>query len=255
MKMHFITTGTKFPYPYFVGLVSASKVGDVKLWYTKRPKSEYFERVVKMVDNCQVNTPDFPALKGRPEHFNLVSIFDYLIWKVVAEHGGSVMGLDSITLKPFHNLLNGKEMLVGCDAETVSDSYCMHGATAKPGSVMAGLIHNLSTRVLEGHEIDGLHRAYRNGILRFGGAGIIPFLNVVHENMDKVEVAEFGVLGGYLHDGSPFYLYKEETTPLLNPDARTIPFYATWQSKGFKNITPETVKGTLLGKLIKEVGV
>jgi len=254
MLMHFVSTGYKFPYGYYIGLMSAAKVGDVKLWYIHKASSEYFSRAVSLVPSEQISCPEFPALQGRSEHFNFVSKFDYLIWKIIAEQGGSVMGLDSITLRPFHNLLGDKEILVGCDAETVPDSYCMHGATVNRGSEIASKIHEDSIKALRGEEIVGRHRAFRDGALRFGGAGIIPFINNVYENMDSVAVAEFGVLGGYMHDGSPFYLYEPEGQ-LLHKDCRTIPFYATWQSKKFDNITKESIRGTLLGKLVEGIGI
>jgi hypothetical protein len=72
--------------------------------------------------------------------------------------------------------------------------------------------------------------------------------------MDRVKVVDFGILGGYLHDNSPFFLY-EKNGGLLNPDCRTIPFYATWQNKKFNQITPESIKGTLLGRLVEELGI
>ena len=249
--MHFVSTGTKFPYSYYLGIMSASKFGEVKLWYVVKPDSEYFNEVIAKVPSQQVSCPSFPTFKDRSPHFNLVSKFDYLVWKIVARYGGSVMGLDSITIKPFHDLLK-KEMLVGVDAETVDDSYCMHGATAKPNSKIAGKIHEDSVKALNGKKISGRHDAFDKGELRFGGAGIIPFLNNVYKNPDKVSVVKFGMLGGYMHDGSPFYLYEKDGK-LLHKDTKTIPFYATWQSKKFNEITPESIKGTLLGKLVEEL--
>jgi hypothetical protein len=162
------------------------------------------------------------------------------------------MGLDSITIRPFHDLLT-KEILVGRDAETVPTSYCMHGATVKKGSDLAAKIFEDSQKALNKEEIKGRFTAFNKGELRFGGAGIIPFLNNVLENPDKVSVADFGVLGGYMHDGSPFYLYED--TDLLNPDCRTIPFYATWQCMKFSQITPESIKETLLGRLVENAKI
>jgi len=242
MKMHFVSTGHKFSYAYYIGIVSASKVGETKLWYTKRPGTEYFDRVVKSVESEQIYCPEFPVFEGRNEHYNLVSQFDYLIWKIVSEEGGSVMGLDSITIRPFHDLLEDSEILVGRDAETVEDSYCMHGATAIKGSRIALQIHEDSLRAL-----------VEKKELGFGEAGIIPFLNHTQGN-PNIKVADFGVLGSYMHDGSPFFLYEKDGE-LLDPDCRTIPFYATWQHEKFNKITEESIKGTLLGRLVERTGI
>lgn len=254
MLMHFVSTGDKFPYSYYVGIMSAAKCGEVKLWYTRKPNSEYFDKTIKQVPSKKLDEVDFPAFRGRNSHWNRVSLFDWLAWNMVALYGGSVMGLDSITIRPFHDLMNGNEMLVGRDAEPDKWllSFCMHGATTKQNSKIAGRIVELSTRALKGEEIPGEHRAFRNGVLRFGGAGIIPFLNVVLEHQDQVSIADFGILGGYQHDGSPFYLWQKDGE-LINKDCRTIPFYSTWQGSNAE-ITPESVKGTLLGRLIEGIG-
>lgn len=251
--MHFVSTGDKFPYSYYMGIMSADKCGEVKLWYTKKPNSEYFDRIIRKVPSQKIESADFPTFNNRNPHWNKVSEFDYFVWEIVSIYGGSVMGLDSITIRPFHDLMNGKEILVGRDAEPDKWplSFCMHGATAKKDSNIAWRIHELSERALRGMEIPGKHRAFDNGLLRFGGAGIIPFLNVVLEYQDSISIADFGVLGGYRHDGSPFYLWQRDGE-LINKDCRTIPFYSTWQANNAE-ITPENVKGTLLGRLIESI--
>lgn len=250
--MHFVSTGNQFPYLYRIGILSAAKCGEVKLWYIEKPISGHFDQVIRKVPSQRIHASSFPALEKRSIHWNRVSLFDWAIWSIVSKFGGSVMGLDSITIRPFHDLLGDKELLVGKDAETVDDSYCMHGATAQPGSELAAKIHEDSVRTLKGEELKGKHLAYQNGKLRFGGAGIIPFLNNVHENMEKIAIAPFGVLGGYMHDGSPFYIYQKEGR-LLNPDARTIPLYATWQREKFENAANGKLDGCLLGQLIKRM--
>lgn len=254
MKLNFVLTGREFPYSYYIGLMSAAKVGEAKLWYLERPAySPLFEKAVGAVESEQVSVPEFPVLRDRDEHFRAVCNFDYLIWRIVARDGGSVMGLDSITLRPFHDLLDGKELLVGIDSEIEPDSFCMHGATAVAGSKIVERIHEDSTRALYGEEIEGRQLAFRDGQLRFGGAGIIPFLNNAYRNMGAVSVAPFGILGGYLHDGSPFYLFEDRE--LLHRDARTIPFYGTWQKEKLSEVNRENVGDMLLGKLIEMVGI
>ena len=252
--MHFVTTGLKFPYQYYIGAKSASLFGEVKLWYLLKPNSEYFDKIVKEVESEKINmNDDYPIFKNRYDHWNMVSKFDNLVWKVVSEYGGSVMGLDSITIKPFHDLLGDADMLVGRDAETVVDSYCMHGATCKKDSFLAKKIYEDSQKAMRGEELDGPNKIWRDGYIRFGAAGIIPFLNNIEKYKDqvKINIADFGVLGGYMHDGSPFYLF--EKSELLSKDTRTIPFYATWQKYKYSMITPFSIRGTLLGDLVEEL--
>lgn len=252
MYMHFVTTGPKFPYSYYIGAKSASLFGEVKLWYLVKPDSEYFDKIVKEVPTEKADIrDDYPIFKNRYDNWNMVSKFDNLIWKIVSENGGSVMGLDSITIKPFQDLLGDADMLVGRDAETVVDSYCMHGATCEKGSYLAKKIYEDSERAMRGEEIEGRQKIWRDGYIRFGAAGMIPFMNNIEKYKEqvKIKIVDFGILGGYMHDNSPFYLF--EKSKLLNEDARTIPFYATWQHAKFGGITPDSIKGTLLGELVE----
>ena len=261
--LHFLTTGPNFPYAYYIGVKSASLVGEVKLWYSEKPNTDlgnYWNKIVKEVPTEEIFMPDedFFIFHHRYDTWCRVSKFGYLIWKIIAKHGGTVMGLDSITLKAFDDLLGDADMLVGRDAEDQwPTSYCMHGATCKKDSFLAQKIFEDSERAMRGEETGGpVEKIWRDGYIRFGAAGIIPMLNNIAKYKDKVKVnvADYGVLGGYRHDGSPFYLF-EKGQKLLNLDARTIPFYATWQHKKFDIINPETIKGTLLGDLVERLGI
>jgi len=256
MKIHFLSTGSKFPYSYYLGVMTALKVyGDeVTLWITEKPNSEYFDALVGKVKIKMVEAkfPDFPALEGKDEHFKIVTKFDYFIWRIVQMYGGAIMGLDSITLKKWDDLIGDKEMLVPQDDETRPESYSMHGVIVKARSEIALQIIKDAKKSLQGEKVKGKHPALdKDGKLLWGGAGIIPYLNNVYKNMNKVAIADYGLVGGFRHTGSPFYLYEKDGE-LLTPDTRTIPLYAS-SKKGFGQITEEYVeKGTsLFSKLIK----
>ena len=256
MKIHFLSTGPKFPYSYYLGVMTALKVyGDeVTLWITEKPESKYFDALIGKVKIKEVEAdfPDFPALKGTDKHFKRVAKFDYFIWRIAQMYGGAIMGLDSITLKKWDDLIGEKEMLVPQDDETNSESYSMHGVVVKRGSKIALQIIRDAKKSLRGEKVEGKHPALdKNGKLLWGGAGIIPYLNNVYKNMDKIAIAEYGLLGGFKHDNSPFYIYED--AELLNPNARTIPLYASSAQKGFGQITEEYVKqgNSLFSKLIR----
>jgi len=257
MKIHFLSTGPKFPYSYYLGVMTALKIygKEVTLWITERPKSRYFDLLENKVKIKKVEwkAPDFPTLKNRDDHFKRVCLFDYFIWKIVYKYGGVIMGLDSITLKKWDDLIGEKEMLVPIDDENNLTSFSMHGVIVKKNSTIAEAICQDSKKALNGKEIEGKYKAFKNRELRWGGAGIVPYLNNVYKNMDKVVIAKYGLVGGYKHDNSPFYLYQENEK-LLDPDTRTIPLYATSQ-KGFDQITEKYVADseTLLSKLVKGI--
>jgi len=48
--------------------------------------------------------PDFPVLRDKDQVFKHVCIFDYFIFRICHEHGGILMGLDTLTLKPHFSL-------------------------------------------------------------------------------------------------------------------------------------------------------
>ena len=266
MRVHFVNTGPDFPYAYYLGVVSAVRAfGEkVKLWLVERPTTGYLPLLEGKVEIAEFPyyLPPLSVLESHNEHFKRVAIFDNCAWRIMTEEGGTVMGLDSFTLKPFHDLLEpGKEMLVGLDDPAGIDTgtgwpFCMHGATCRAGSKIAEAIYVDSTRIFYGTCPNGRHKAIVDGRLLFGGAGIIPFLNHTLLNLDKLSVAEFGQLGGW-ERGDPlpeFYVWREDGK-LLHQDCRTIPFYATSRRATFNEITEKTVNNSnvLLSRLIREI--
>jgi len=258
MNIHFLSTGPKFPYSYYLGVMTALKVydKDVTLWLTEKPKSKYYDALIGKVRVGIVPNefPDFPALRGKNQHFKRVTKFDYFIWRIAHQYGGAIMGLDSLTLKKWDKLIEDKEMLVPQDDENIPESYSMHGVIVKKGSKIARQIIKDAEKSLKGEKVKGTHPSLdKNGKLLWGGAGIIPYLNNVYKNMDKVAIAKYGLVGGFKHDGSPFYLYQKDGK-LLTPDTRTIPLYAS-SKKGFEQITEEHIESgdSLYSKLVKGV--
>ena len=257
MIMNFLTTGTKFPYTYYLGIKSASKVGDVKLWYTQIPNSEYFIKIIKELPSEKIEPIDSIVFKERDAHWNLVSTFDNLMWKIVSQNGGTVMGLDSLTIKPFVDMIGGFDTMTGRDSDVAGQEwlFAMHGTTCKKDSIIASEIYEDSCRALRGEDYIKRHphilNPFDNGVLRWGGAGYMPFLNAIYNHPDIIKILPYGMLGGYKHDGSSFYLFEKDGE-LLNPDCRTIPFYATSYKKKFDDITPQNVKDIMLGKLIEQ---
>ena len=254
--MHFISTGQSFPLSYYIGIKSASLIGDVKLWYTTLPISKYFFRIVDKVESQQIIKPQFKILDDKSIHFRNVCVFDYLAWKILSHYGGSIMGLDSITIAPFQHLIGDSEIMAGHDSQKNIESIAMHGATVVRDSKIALDIFNEICRNLRGtRNINSKFNAFDSNGLKFGGSGIIPFKNNIldKKNIDKVKLLPFGILGGYINDGNPFYLYQQTSTMPI-PNARTIPFYSTSTDMS-KNITEESIDGTLIGNLVKKLNI
>lgn len=265
MRVHFVNTGPVFPYAYYLGVISAFRAfGDrVKLWLVERPSRGYLDLLEDKIEivGYPYDVPVFPMLKGRDGHSKRVATFDNCAWRMMAEQGGTLMGLDSFTLKSFHDLLESdKQMLVGLDDPAGANvktrwPFCMHGVTCRAGSCIAQVIYEDSTKALHGECPVGEHMAIVGGRLRFGGAGIIPFLNHALESLEELSIAEFGLLGGY-HRGNPIpelYIWQEDAE-LLHPDCRTIPLYATSRSAAFGEITEDAMStsNALLPRLVRK---
>jgi glycosyltransferase involved in cell wall biosynthesis len=251
--LHFVNTGPRFPYTYYIGVMTALRAQErpVRLWLVERPRGPYFDLLCGLDDEqleiveFGEEVPNFPALEGKTDHEKRVAVFDWAMWKIVAEHGGVVMGLDSLTLGDIEGLLPAdKAMMVARDDAAVPDSYAGHGAIVQAGSELAQEIHERGEAALWGPAEEFV----------WGSAGILPFLDVAQENMEQVAVAEFGLLGGCNHDGKAFYVYQEDAE-LLHPDTRTIPLYATAAALRFANISPTYVRSgrSLYARLVRRV--
>lgn len=245
-SLHFVSTGPKFPYTYYIGIMTALRSQDapVVLWTTEIPEDQrYFELLEGKVDIRKFDKlPEFPALVGKSDHEKRVGIFDYCIWKIMSEYGGVVMGLDSITLGDIVGLLpDDVEMMVARDAKDVPTSYAMHAAICRQGSHIVQQIYSSSQDALFGDPSKFV----------WGSAGIIPFLKHVRANLQQVEVAIYGILGACNHDGKPFYLLQD--TELPHPNARTLPLYAS--STSTDQIDEDFVHrgDTLYAKLVQRV--
>lgn len=214
MKIHFISTGDKFPYPYYIGVKTALKHCREKivLHILEEPKSKYFQLLKKesrleikpiSIDKTlpifQLDFYDKNSIVNMKKNWKKVMMFDYLIWSIVSKEGGVIMGLDSITLEDWQDLLpKDKEMLVPVKGKTEED-YLMHGVIVKKGSSLAQKIMKDIEQVAQGQDIQGRHRAIIEGKYRWGGTGMVPFVNRVIENKNKVEFADL----------------KEKTVPMI----------------------------------------
>jgi len=250
MRVHFVFTGGEFSYAYYIGVMTAVRAQGwpVVLWMAADPEpaSRYFELVRERVEVVRIDVAQsWPALQGVVGRSRRVALFDYLIWKLAADEGGAVMGLDSVTLRGMADLLPAdREMVVPRDDENDEASFSSHGVIVRAGSALAREIHRRSAAALQG--------AAEN--FTWGSAGIIPFLEVVRENLDLVEVVDYGLLGGYNHDGRQFYLFREDGE-LLHPEARTIALYATADAEDFGRISERYVRhsNSLYARLVRQV--
>lgn len=206
--VHFVSTGPKFPYMYYIGVMTALKVygNGARLWITEEPQSEYFRKLKGRVKINKIaeKIPDFPALTDKEDHFKRVAAFDYWIWDIVYKFGGMIMGLDSLTLRPHFDLLeDGKELMAPRDN---LGSFWMHGVIVRKGSKIAKLII-----------IDALASLFAHDMER-GDSGILPFIKRSFQNLDKISIGP-----SYMFGGDVYGLQVFRNDVELHPDTRTIP--------------------------------
>jgi glycosyltransferase involved in cell wall biosynthesis len=211
-KVHFCTTGPDFPYMYYLSVMTALRAfGDqVILWVAQEPKSVYFDLLKEnplLTIRRTEEVPDFPVLKDKDPHFRYANIFDHFIWRIVYEHGGILMGLDSLTLKPYWDLLEeGKEIFAPIDEKEVLH-FAMGGAIVRKGSEIAKAVINDATSVL-------------NGVtMKWGDAGITPYIAHTKLNIDRATLGEFGQVGRM-----PDNLWEDDGE-LMHPDTRSFSLY------------------------------
>ena len=214
MGVHFVTTGPKFSYIYYLGIMTALKAyGDkVILWYTEEPKSVYFEMLRDKVTMKKVdNVPDFPALKNIDDHLRRVSVFDYVVWQSVYKHGGIIMGLDSLTLRSHFDLLSSdKEILAPIDAPGTT-YFGMHGVIVRKGSPLA--------KDIIADAITSLNDTSKP--LKWGDAGMTPYVHRSRVNLDKLSQAPFQTVCGRHPD-----LFTEGAD-MPHSEVRTIALYSS----------------------------
>lgn len=244
LGVHFLTTGQKFPYVYYLTVMTALKVyGDrVVLWCIQQPNSPYFDVLTDRVDIRYIeDVIDFPVLRGVDEHKRDVGIFDYYIWQIISEYGGMLMGLDTIILKDHFDLLGDKEVAIGIDHEEREDSLAMGGMVVRRGSKIAKLIAQDSYNTLNSDDY------------AFAKAGAIPASTRCKEFPDKVNFVPFGLISGFWHNNTGHYVFHEDGE-LLHPDTRMISLYGTTTKYIIDKIDPEYVKSskTLYARLVRD---
>lgn len=213
--VHFASTGPKFPYAYYIGVMTALKVyGEkVRLWITEKPESKYFDALkgrVRINEILAKDIPDFPGLRNLSDKSKRIAIFDYLIWNIVYKHGGIIMGLGSLTLKSHFDLLeDGKEMTAPRYSETNLWQFTMHGVIVRQHSKLAKLIIDDAELALNSPDMEGGGSASGNWL----------FIARALQNLDKVSIVPPGLCAHVKTSGSHVF----EDDAIQHPDVRTIP--------------------------------
>lgn len=116
MILHFVSTGKKYLYPFYLAVLSAKKVlhpDKVLVWATVLPEeNKWWELTAKIADVCVIDQPSLPFIEEVDEWARPAVIADYLRFDKLYEYGGIYSDLDTFTLKDFSDFINGVEVVV-----------------------------------------------------------------------------------------------------------------------------------------------
>jgi FkbM family methyltransferase len=194
--------------------LKTQKIDHINLWMTKPLSGKYFDLVKDKVSVKQVEVPDFPGLKGKPDHYIPAHTKDYLAWKILYEYGGMCLDLDTFCLKDITELLGDKIILAPIDAPKVEGcDYPFNSAI-----VIAVKGSPLIKEVMESAEA-----VLMSNNLEWGDTGPIAFSNTMKKHLNEIAIPKFGVCGGF-GGFDAVQLYREGTS--LPQNTRIIHLFA-----------------------------
>lgn len=162
-----------------------------------------------------VRLPDVPA--GTPD----AHVWDAVAYDRLFTHGGTCLGLDTISVRAMEPLAPGKQLGVGMDVPAfpywhhdhghwVDHPYNNNGVSAPLGSSLVGWLRE-----------ESLLRLRRGG--GWGDTGPAILTELVGQNPDRVQVAPFPQLCGW--EGSYTWRFYDGEEP--GPDVRVIHLFAS----------------------------
>jgi len=116
MILHFISTGKRYIYPFYLAVLSAKRVlhpDKVLVWATVVPEdNKWWESTTKIADVCVIDQPSLPFIEEVDEWARPAVIADYLRFDKLYEYGGAYLDLDTLTLKDFSDFSDDVEVVV-----------------------------------------------------------------------------------------------------------------------------------------------
>lgn len=193
--IHFILTGGNLSWQYKRAIRTAAEVnGEVTLWCgtDKLPLLGDLQVIQK-----KITIPRWLKNKKYPGAY----VYDYLALLVLHEHGGAVLGLDTISLLPCLDLLGDKELCVACDVpfedyanqtRPIDHPFNNIMIAEKGSELVEDLFYEALYRLKSGQVWDG----HKGRPLRWGDTGPGLLTKPVLDNPDRATWATFPALCG-----------------------------------------------------------
>lgn len=221
--VHFIYLGGEWCWQYDRAIETAADThgAPVILWAVEPPDSR--------ASNFECRSLDLPAwLRDHP--IKLANVKDLYAWRILHEHGGLYLDLDTISLRPVWDLLT-RDVLVSYELEPpeyVNDHpYNSAVVAARKGAPILDEMARAAYGVLMA------------GLAQWGSCGPRLLTDFVANHPESFDIAPLGVLNGW-RDGTIRRYYNGERP---GPDVRVVHLFSSSNLRAFHADTwmPEAV--------------
>jgi hypothetical protein len=216
--VHFVHLGGAFLWQHARAIRTAEVHGaPITIWHTDDPHPRdwswptFAETTRRHVLFRSLDLPRW--LRDHP--IQLANVKDLYVWRILHQHGGMYLDLDTISLQPCWDLLN-RDVLVSSEWPHYPDWEPEHPYNSAVVVARAGAsaLAELATRALV---------ILESGESRWGKTGPHLLTHVVRERPDAFEAAPFGVLNGWRNATIPDYY--DGARP--GPEVRVIHLYSS----------------------------
>ena len=199
MEVHFITTGDKFPYVYYLAVMSAIRTQpstNVNIWMSELPHSGYFDRIANIAKFGIARRFDLPAITPQPSDddnttkIRRTHLKDLIGWDVLYEYGGVLLDLDTFCIRSLCDLLGDKEVA------TCIWSKQRYGPAMFPFNNAVVVARPRSTVIKETMDeaVEALSKPL-SPLFLWGCSGPMAFSNAIHKNYHLVNFLQPGTFG------------------------------------------------------------
>ena len=213
--VHFIYLGGPWCWQYDRAIRTAREVHGARVifWSATNQAPDAYVDVIESLD-----LPSW--LRGHP--IGLSNVKDLYAWRILHEHGGLYLDLDTISLRPVWDLLT-RDVLVSYELEPPEyedvNPYNTAVVAARKGAPVLAEMAEQSERLL------------RDGVARWGVCGPRLLTDFVADHPGRFDVAPFGVLNGW-RDGTIRRYYRQGERP--GPDVRVVHLFSSSNIRAFK---------------------
>jgi hypothetical protein len=198
--VHFIYLGGPFEWQHWRAVETAKQVHDAKVvmhvaLHVDVPHAEAIDAISPFGDGAKTNYLDHPI--------QLANVKDYYAWKILYEHGGLYLDLDTISLQPCWDLLT-RDVCVSAEHEPGFDAghpYNSAVVLGRKGAPALALLAERAKAVLD------------RGESRWGKCGPHLLTDFVASLPESFDIAPFGVLNGWRDDTIHRYYEGERPGP------------------------------------------